>query len=99
MKLDTTQLVNGALTPNRAHKTKSGYLGALTYISGLVVLTADRTLALGPSEEQTHQLPFNQLSQNKHDNKSKFIILQILQYTGHFLSIPAIPCFLCTNYT
>ena len=27
--------------------------GALTYISGLVLLTADRTLAIGPSEEQT----------------------------------------------
>ena len=26
--------------------------GALTYISGLVILTADRTLAVGPSEEQ-----------------------------------------------
>ena len=33
---------------------KSGYLGAPTYIIGLVVLTADHTLAVGPSEEQTH---------------------------------------------
>ena len=31
-------------------------MGALTYISGLVVLTADRTLAVGPFEEPTHQL-------------------------------------------
>ena len=27
--------------------------GALTYISSLVILTADRTLAVGPSEEET----------------------------------------------
>ena len=39
----------------------SGYLGALTYISGLVVLTADRTLAVGPPEEQAHQLPFQSI--------------------------------------
>ena len=42
-----------------SHLSKSGYLGALTYISGLVVLTAGHTLAVGPSEEQTHQLLFN----------------------------------------
>ena len=71
-------------------------MGALTYISGLVVLTADRTLAVGPSEEQTHQLPFNQLSQNEQENKSKFIILQILQYTGCLFTHPPplIPSFL-----
>ena len=78
----------------------SGYLGALTYISGLVVLTADRTLAVGPSEEQTHQLPFNQLSQNKHENKSKFIILQIHQSKECFLlSPPLYPIFLVITYT
>ena len=48
--------------------SKSGYLGALTYISGLVVLTADRTLAVGPSEDQTHKLPFNQFIQNLDKN-------------------------------
>ena len=36
---------------------------------GLIVLTADCTLAIGPSEEQTHKLPFNQLSQNKMKTK------------------------------
>ena len=44
--------------PYPAIYSKSGYLGALTYISGLVVLTADRSLALGPFEEATHQLFF-----------------------------------------
>ena len=39
----------------------SGYLGALTYISGLVVLTANHTLAIGPYEEQASKLPFNQV--------------------------------------
>ena len=46
---------------------KSGYLGALTYISSLVALTANYSLAVGSSEEWTHRLPFNQLSQNKHE--------------------------------
>ena len=49
---------------------------------------ADRSLAVGPSEDQTHKLPFNQFSQNIHKNKSKSIILQLLQYTGCFFTRP-----------
>ena len=45
---------------------------------------ADGTLAVRPSEDQTHKLPFNQFGQNIHKNKNKSIILQLLQHTGCF---------------
>merc|ERR1712240_217815 len=32
--------------------------------------------------------PFNQLSQNKHDNESKYIILRILKYIGFSYCLP-----------
>ena len=63
-------------------------MGALTYINGLVILTTNRTLAIMPSEKQTPQLPFNQLSQNKDENENEFIILRILKSTGCFLLSP-----------
>ena len=38
--------------------------GALTYINGLVILTAKLTLAVGPYEEQRNKLPVNDLSKD-----------------------------------
>ena len=49
---------------------------------------ADHSPAVGLSEDQTYKLPFNQFSQNIHKNKSKSIILQLLQHTGCFLLDP-----------
>ena len=59
-------------------------MGTLTYISSLIVLIANRTPAIGQSEKQTHKQPFNQLSWNEHEIKSKFIIIQLLQSTEVF---------------
>ena len=53
-----------------------------TYISGLVVLTADRSLALGPFEERTHQLENIFLPK---------IFSTTLNNVGHFMTIPYIP--------
>ena len=47
-----------------------GYLGALTYKSGLVVLTANCILVVGPYEEQTYKFTFNQLGHDKMKTKA-----------------------------